>query len=252
MRLFDAQVRLGECLYDYWLDLDQLTKQMDRLDIGRAILCPIRPRDYAFGPANDFIAATVRTDPDRFTGFARVDPWLGEAAIAELQRGIVQLKLRGLLLDPWEDHFVISDPLVDPLVESAAQLKIPIMIAGGYTNFSHPGQIAALAARHPEVLLIATHGGQLNISGLLLADAHDMLQSSPNVIIETSGIYREDFIEDCIAEFGPDRVIFGSSTPIFNQELETLRIRHAHLSDEIKQRIGWQNIVDILERVPKY
>jgi len=244
--LYDAEVRFGQSLYGYQLDLETLNRQMERHGIARAVLCPVRPPSYDLSPANDAVAAAVASDPTRFVGFARVDPWQGERALAELDRAVGDLGLRGLYLDPWEDHFVISDALVDPLVARAAAGKLPVMVTGGYTNFSHPSQLAALARRHPEATIVATHGGQLNISGLLLADAQIMLRLAPNVIIETSGVYREDFIEDCIAEFGPGRVLFGSGTPIFDQGYETLRIRLAHVDDAVKQQIGWDNIARLV------
>src|SRR5262249_34131924 len=178
--------------------------------------------------ANDLVARTVATAPRRCVGFARVDPWRLDKAVAELDRACSQIGLLGVLLDPWEDHFVVSSALVDPVVQRAGELGIPVLLAGGYPNFSHPSQIGVLAARHPHVRFIATHGGQLNISGQLLADARAMLASHPNVTVETSAVYRQDYIEDTVAEFGAERVVFGSGAPVFDQRLEVLRVRMAH------------------------
>jgi predicted TIM-barrel fold metal-dependent hydrolase len=246
VELFDAQVRLGESIYGYSLQLDELCVSMDRLEISRAVLCPVRPAVGAMHDANDLVARAVATDPRRFVGFARVDPWAGASAVTELERGVVELGLRGLLLDPWEDHFVVSSELVDPVVIRADELHIPVLLGGGYPQFSHPSQIGALAARHPGVQFIATHGGQLNISGQLLGDARAMLAACPNVIVETSGVYRLDYIEDTVAEFGAGRVVFGSGAPVFDQRLEVLRIRFAHLPEETKVAIGSANLEKVL------
>jgi predicted TIM-barrel fold metal-dependent hydrolase len=245
--LFDAHVRIGQSLYGYSLEVDELLQHMDRLAIARAVLCPVRPLSGDRASANDLVAHAVNSHSDRFVGFARVDPWHGSMAIDELERGISSLGLRGLLLDPWEDHFVVSSARVDPVVKRAGELNVPVLLAGGYPQFSHPSQIGALAARHPTVQFIATHGGQLNISGLLLADARALLEACPNVAIETSGVYRLDYIEDTVAEFGAGRVVFGSGAPIFDAHLETLRIRLAHLSDEVKLAIGFNNLRDLLD-----
>lgn len=246
MDLFDAHVRIGQSIYGYALTTTDLLRQMDELAIGRAVLCPVRTIMGHRRAANDDVAHAVGSNPDRFVGFARVDPWSGEEAVTELERAITQLGLRGVLLDAWEDHFVISSSTVDPIVSAAGGLHIPVLIAGGYPQFSHPSQIAALAARHPEVQFIATHGGQLNISGLLLSDARAMLQANPNVAIETSGVYRLDYIEDTVAEFGPKRVFFGSGAPVFDARLEVLRVRMAHLSDDVKHAIGFGNLTELL------
>lgn len=246
MELFDSQVRFGESLFGYRLDRQTLLNQMDRLDIRRAVLCPVRPPAYHFAPANEAVAQAVAADPDRFVGFARIDPWQGEQARAELMRATRDLRLRGLFLDPWEDHFAISHPMVHPLIEQAEALHLPVMLAGGYPVVSHPSQIRAMAERFPNVTFITTHAGQLNISGLLLGEAADMMRACPNVVAQTSGVYREDFIEECVAEFGPSRVLFGSGAPIFDQAFETLRIHMAHLSDEVKREIGAETLARIL------
>ena len=119
------------------------------------------------------------------------------------------------------------------------------MLAGGYPGFSHPSQIGDLARQFPDLTIIATHGGQLNISGLLLADAGRMLRKNPNVIMETSGIYREDFIEDTVKELGAGRVLFGSNSPYMDQGFEAQRIRRAHLDDAAKRAMGRENAIAI-------
>lgn len=247
MELFDADVRLGQSLFGYALDLTTLKKNMDRHGIGRAIVSPVRPRTYDLKAANDTIIDAIGLDPEHLVGFARVDPWQGDDAIAEIQRAVGQGGLRGVFLDPWEDHFTVADPMLDPIVQAAVSLGIPVMVAGGYPQFAHPSQIAALARRNPEATIIATHGGQINISGLLLGDAQIMLRTAPNVIINTSGVYREDYLEDTIAEFGAHRVVFGSGAPIFDQPFETQRIHKAHVSDDVKRQIGWDNIARLVD-----
>jgi predicted TIM-barrel fold metal-dependent hydrolase len=246
MLLYDANVMLGESALGYKLDLTTLRAHMLQYGIGRAVLSPARPPSYDLAAANNAVARAVIEEPDRFNGFARIDPWQGAEAVAELDRAITNLGLKGMFLHPWEDRFCISETLVDPLMQRADELGVPVMIAGGYTNVSHPSQIRALATRHPNVAMLATHGGQLNISGMLLSDAQAMLRACPNVQIDTCGVYREDFIEDCIAEFGPGRVVFGSGTPVFHQGFETLRVRFAHLADEVKHQIGWINIEQLV------
>ena len=249
MRLFDADVRLGHSLFGYELDEATLSATMKRLDIERAVVCPVRPKNYDLRAANDDVIKVVQSNPSQWVGFARVDPWQEVEAVAEVRRAVTQGGLRGVFLDPWEDHFSVSASIIDPIVETATSLGIPIMVAAGYPQFSHPSQIAALARRHPNATFIATHGGQINISGLLLTDAQIMLRTAPNVLINTSGVYREDFIEDCVDEFGAHRVLFGSGSPIFDQGFEVLRVLKAHLADETKEQIGWKNISQLVDGV---
>ena len=58
-----------------------------------------------------------------------------------------------------------------------------------------------------------------------------------NVWMETSGIYREDFIEDMAARFGASRIVFGSGSPPLNRDLEMRRAGWAHLEEADRDAI---------------
>ncbi len=240
--LIDAHAHLGTSLFGVENSLEDLLASMEQNEIDQAILVPLKPRDYHFGPENDRIAAAVRATVGKFFGFARVDPWQGQAAVDELRRSIDELGMIGLFLHPFEEQFAANDELSFPLLEVLHESGLPLMIAGGYPTFSHPSQIGDLARQFPDLTIIATHGGQINISGMLLADALRTMQANPNVIMETSGIYREDFIEDTITELGAERVVWGSNAPYMDQGFETTRVRMAHLSDAVKTIIGRDNL----------
>jgi uncharacterized protein len=243
--LIDAHAHIGESLFGYSCSVEALLGSMDAEDIERSVVVALKPRDYHFSPENDRVANAVATHEDRLSGFVRVDPWQREAALGELRRGLDDLNLIGLYLHPFEEQFAANDELIFPLMNGLRERGLPLMIAGGYPTFAHPSQIGDLARQFPEVTIIVTHGGQLNISGLLLGDAAAMLRGNPNVIMETSGIYREDFIEDTISELGADRVVFGSNAPYLDQGFEADRIRYAHVDVATKNRIGRANIAQI-------
>jgi uncharacterized protein len=243
--LIDAHAHIGESLFGHGQSVDGLLTTMDAEQIERAIVMPLKPLAYRFAPENERVAEAVAAHPNRFAGFARVDPWQRDAAARELARGLDELELIGLYLHPFEEQFAANDEVIFPLMEILRERSLPLMLAGGYPGFSHPSQIGDLARQFPNVTIIATHGGQLNISGMLLADAGRMLRANPNVIMETSGIYREDFIEDTVAELGAGRVLFGSNAPYMDQGFEASRIRFAHLDDHAKRLMGRDNIIRI-------
>jgi predicted TIM-barrel fold metal-dependent hydrolase len=243
--LFDAHAHIGRSLFGHEQTVADQLQSMDEHGIARAILVPLKPVGYHLEPENDRIAGAVAAHPDRFVGFARVDPWQGDATLAEARRAL-SLGLVGLFLHPFEEQFAANDEIVFPLMELLRERAYPLLLAGGYPGFSHPSQIGDLARQFPDVTIIATHGGQLNISGLLLADAGRMLRANPNVMMETSGIYREDFIEDTVKELGAERVVFGSNSPYMDAGFETLRVRLAHLSADEKALLGHANLERIL------
>ncbi len=243
--IVDAHVFLGAGLFGYGQTLSEVCANMERLGIDKAILVPVKPRDYHLAPMNDLVADAVRQYPDRFLGLCRVDPWQGEAALAEVRRGFEELGACGLYLDPWEENFQVNDRIVFPLVEQAREYGKPVMVNAGHVRVSHPTQVGDLAARFPTVQFVACNGAQINICGILLFDARRMLEVCPNVVIETAGTYREDFLEEIMTEVGEDRVIFASRSPIYDQPFEMSRVRFAHLSDSQKEKMWGLNALRV-------
>jgi predicted TIM-barrel fold metal-dependent hydrolase len=227
--IIDSHVHAGESLFGHSLSAGEIQKEMDRLGIDRAVLVPFKPPGYHMGPANDLVAGIVRQHPERFLGLGRVDPWQGESALREARRIFERLGLSGLFIHPWEECCPLTAPVLQPLMELAGKAGKPVMISGGHVRVSHPRQVEYLARKHPDVTIIATSGGQIDICGQLMWDAEEMLSACPNVILETSGIYRRDFIEQMSGKLGPERVMFGSGSPYFHQEFEMERITSAQV-----------------------
>lgn len=219
---------------------------MRRLAIERSVICPVQPEDYHLEPANEAIAAAVKTHPDRFRGFCRVDPRRKDRAVEELERSVQELDLAGLFLDPWEEGYPVNGKLVDPVIGAAARLDIPVMIAAGYPWYAHPLQVADLAGRFPDQTFIMTHGGQINISGLALQDAFAAMRDCPNISMEVSGVYRQDFIEAVIAAVGVERVMFGSNCPRMHQEFELERVRSLDLTEDERAQVLGANAARLL------
>jgi predicted TIM-barrel fold metal-dependent hydrolase len=246
--IVDGHVYLGSCLFGYGQSLEEIRSSMDRLGIGRSVLVPVKPRDYHLGPMNELVAEAVSAHPDRFLGLCRVDPWQGAAALAEVRRRFEELGAVGLYLDPWEESFQVNDEIVVPLVEEAARHGRPVVINAGHLRVSHPTQVWDLARRFPNVQFVACNGGQINICGMLLSEARRMLEESPNVVIQTAGTYREDFLEEIVTEVGEERVLFASRSPIYDQEFEMARVRFAHLSEAQKAKLWATNALALFEQ----
>src|SRR2546430_16436798 len=99
--IVDAHTHAGRSLQGYEQTVRTLLDSMDRLGIETAVLCPVRPVDYAYSPENDFIAATARDHTKRFLGLGRVDPRRPDCA-EEAKRCLGHLGLHGIYLHPWE------------------------------------------------------------------------------------------------------------------------------------------------------
>lgn len=241
----DSLTFVGESLFGPAATVDELLRALDASEIERAVVCPVKPPGYRLEEANDEVAAAVARHPDRLAGFARVDPNRSDAA-AELARATGELGLCGLFLHPWEETFRIHEDRVVRLLEGFA---FPVIVAAGYPWLSEGAQVGELARRLPAVDLVATNGCQINISGLGQTDAELALAANENLFVQTTGVYREDFLEGVVAQFGAERLLYASGFPAFDPRLEVLRARWAPgLDDRAKALVLGGNAERLLLR----
>jgi uncharacterized protein len=232
--VIDAHAYIGRSLNGFEQTPEALLAEMDRLGIEQAAICPVRPMDYAYQSQNDLIAKQAAKHPGRFIALGRVDPRQPDAA-KEVERCIGELGAKGIFIHPWEDCFPVSDArLMDPVAEICQERRVPLMIATGYPWVSEGMQVATIPQRFPDLPVIMTNGGQINISGLGAGPASYTLQNYPNTYITTSGVYEELWLLDVWKTVGAGRVLFTSMSPLMDEEFELKRIQWAHTTDEAK------------------
>lgn len=205
---------------EYRMDLDSLIADMDRHGIGGAVLSAAGEyAAYETGQGNRFVADAARRFPERFVGFATINPWSRARGIEELRRAHGE-GLAGLVLHPILQGFEANDPLVFPLVEAALALAMPIYVTGGAPYLAMPYKIADLAGRYPEGRFILGHAGWD-----FHFDVPYCLEACPNLWAETSknGLAN---LEALARKFGSARLLFGSDVPFssYAGEIEKIRL----------------------------
>ena len=243
--IVDGLTILGTSINGYRLKAEGLLASMDSNGIEKSVVVPVQPKTYRLEPENEAIAVTQLRYPDRFIGFCRVDP--RQEAVTELRRCVLQLGLKGLLLHPMEEGYTITEDHVVRLVKEAGSLGIPVIVAAGYPWVAHALQIRSVAEQAEEATIIMSHGGQINISGLAQADAFLAMETCSNLYIGTNGVYRQDFLEECIEAFGPERVLFTSMSPVFHQGFELDRVNSVKMEESARPSVLGGNIIRILE-----
>lgn len=236
--IIDFHTYAGDSLLGYRLPAEELLSTMERHGIAISVVCPMKGLDPYFFEPNRRIADLQRLNAGRLFGYARIDPHLGKEAEAVLALALDAWRLRGLVLHPWEETFAINDPIVFPFVEMTAERGLPVMLETGYPMLSHPMQAADLARRFPGATFIMTHGGQLDGSGYSMVDAEYVMRRTPNLVMETSGLFADELLERLPRELGAHRLIFGSHSPWLNVALELKRIERAHMPESTREAVS--------------
>jgi uncharacterized protein len=218
MNRIDAHVYLGQGEHLQFTE-KELLDQMDEAGVALAVVCPVdRCLAVHNQEGNDLMLEAVQRHPDRLVGMAAANPWYGQAAVRELRRAL-EAGLAGLMLHSLYQGFRLSDPLVDPLLEVAAEYGVPVYVHTGTAGVAEPLHAAELARRFPRINFIMGHAGSSDYG----EDAVYAMGFADNLWMETSrnGPGNYNFFK--LRGLAP-RIVFGSSAPEYIPaiEIETL------------------------------
>jgi uncharacterized protein len=244
--IVDGLTMVGTSINGYRLGVEELLASMASNGIDKGVIAPVQPKSYRLEPENDAVAVEQARYSDRLIGFCRVDPRQGKDAITELRRCVLRLGLKGLLMHPMEEGYTINDRPAVRLAKEAGSLGVPVIVAAGYPWVAHAQQIRSVAEQAEATTIVMSHGGQINISGLAQADAFLAMQACDNLCVGTNGVYRQDFLEECVEAFGPERVLFASMAPVFDQGFELDRVRSIRMEESQRRSVLGENMVRVL------
>ena len=207
-----------------------IIKKMDYAGIDKQVLLPLdlTTQCGCVIVTNDEMAGIVREAPDRFIGFASVDPFRKDA-LEVLDYAFGTLKLKGLKLNPSKQRFFPDNPLMDPIYRKCLEYDKPVMFHAGMSwepntpaKYSKPLCFEEVAINYPGLRMCLAHFGWPWVR-----DTAMMILKYPNVYADTAMLYMDrapDFyrqifkmdlsplwLENCINK----KVMFGSNEPRF-------------------------------------
>ena len=120
-------------------DVDRRLSEMDRKGIDVRVLSLSTPNVYPWRGAeqvriaraiNDALARMVRAHPDRFVGLASLPLADTGAALAELERSVGELGMKGVVIGSNVDGMAMNDARLEPVWARLNALRLPV--------FEHP------------------------------------------------------------------------------------------------------------------
>ena len=132
--------------------------------VGRTIVLGFKSRYLGADIPNPYLAAFVADEPERFIGFAGVDP-TDRFAVQEVDRA-VELGLRGLTLSPSAQDFHPTDTRAMAVYERACEHRLPIVFhQGGHfaarskMEYARPFLLDEVARTFPSLRMVISHLG---------------------------------------------------------------------------------------------
>lgn len=203
---------------------------MDHAGIDKTVLLPLdlTTIDGDTVISNEEIRKLVDIAPDRFIGFASVDPGRKDAAEV-LEYAFKTLNLAGLKLNPSKQKFYPGDERMDPIYRKCVEYNRPILFHSGLSwepdapaRYSRPINFEDVAIKYPTLRFCLAHFGWPFIEETVM-----LMLKYPQVYTDTAMLYMDspkDFYQQVFTKnMGPmwiDRnlnrqVMFGSNAPRF-------------------------------------
>lgn len=243
--IIDAHTHLGPTLKNHSGSLefdavtaDNVVSAMDETGIDVAVLMPPL---YEGGPyddpdyklANYAIGEAYHEYPERFRGYARVNPNRKKAAVDEFLHCLDDYQLHGLILHPdWESFYPTTEPLMWPLAEICAERGLPMSFHVGYYPKCQPMLFVPLAEAFPTVPIYLKHIGYE-----YWRDAIVLAQRYENIYLETAGNTTSGEIYASIREAGANKVCYGSDLPYILPHNVIKKIQSLPISEQEKEAV---------------
>lgn len=240
--IVDAHVHIGKSTrLQIDVDGEFLIRTADKLGFDKICATDLTALFYDMHEGNYLLSREMKKFPDRMLGYATITSTrFGQATLDELDRCRHDYGMTGLKIYSTPD-LSIAEPAMIPVLEKCVELGFPIL---GHLT---PQECEFMLAAVPEARIMMAHsGGQPFAKGdwnraIMAAEKH------PNLYLETaSSTIDTDFLAQAVAALGPDRIVFGTDTPLLDPYTQTARIRSSGLTPAALNQIMCANILRLM------
>jgi uncharacterized protein len=230
---------VGDALTGPW-DNAPLTRYLRRADtagIGLTVLLPTFHSDYRI--ANRRLARIVARQPDRFVGFAFVNPARDAGRVGYLVRTAVEdYGFCGIKVHRHDAR------ITREVCEMARRYRLPVM----YDVMGEVPVVELLATEFPDVPFIIPHLGSFADDWKAQLALIDHLCRHPNIYTDSSGVRRFDLLEEAVRRAGAAKLLFGSDGPWLHPGVELAKIRALGLASDEAMLVLGGNLLRLIRR----
>jgi len=217
-------------------DAGAMVQTMDRLGVD--VLCISGEAgigcDHCAG--NDLVAEATRTYPDRFMGYASINPNHAEEADEELNRCFSDPGFKAVKIHPTFHGYPADGPRYRAAWEFAARRGCPVLAhsQGGDANAT-PKRFDAIAGQYPNVPIILGHAGN-TLAGV--EEAIEVARGRDNIYLDLNfSTYHYGVVEHLVDQVGIDQLVFGSDCSWNSLSYFLGILLFAKIPDEKKEKI---------------
>jgi predicted TIM-barrel fold metal-dependent hydrolase len=242
------------------MSVDDFVKNLDSMGVEKAVIFNLDEETSSgiAGLSNDYYAEIVRTHPEKFIGFAGIDPLKKVKAIKEIRRSY-DLGLRGIAVRPFMCGLPPHHAKMYPIYSACVELDIPIWLhlsinySTNTMEVERPIYLDVVAQDYPELKIIAGHGGWPWINEIVA-----VAWKNPNIYIDIAS-YLPKYIAtkgsgwEPLLHFGnnvlQDKILFGSTWLFMGMSIKQLaeEVIKLPLKEGVKRKWLYENAARLFD-----
>ena len=221
---------------------EDLLTEMDRVGIAEAVVYASQARMSHPSDGNGRVLEMIRGNPRLHASWVLLPPGTGEQPDpTDLVTQMRANDVRVARIFPDEHRFVLLERTFRPLLEALAEARVPLLIDVGRAGWSGINldwrEIFTIAEAHPRLpLVLLREGGSTH---RILSSVWDQF---PNIHLETSYMQESRVIEEIAGRFGPERLLFGTSMPVYDPGGPLSLLQGAQITPEQRADIAGNNL----------
>lgn len=221
---------------------DDFVRDYDYYGIAAGLVHHASAVEYHQDYGNRRLLDEIEGQPRLIPQWVLLPHHTGEIAPAdEIIPEMLELGVRAARVYPNRHGFDLSDDICGPLLKLLAEKRVPLF--ADVTELGI-GAAVSLCGRYPELPVVLC--GLAWSTDRVLEPA---LEKAPNLLIETHAYQGHRAYERVVAQFGAERLIFGSGLPDCSPGAAVMMSLYEDISDEDRAKIAGGNLLRLIREV---
>jgi len=244
LAFFDCNCFIGRTtapLPTHRFHVEDLLEEMDWCGIARALVTHSLSKEYDPRFGNERVVRETKGRPQLCPCYVLLPPATKELPPPErLLQEMAEVGARAVRLFPRQHNYSLSEWGAGALLEFCAENALPVFLDLEETDWQ---QIEAVCAAFPTLqLTLLRIGYRADRFFFPLLERHEGLR------LEVSYYQAHRGLEEVVARFGPERLVYGSGWPHFSPGAGIAAVLYAEISDSDKAKIAAGNLERLLKK----
>lgn len=220
----------------------EVLAEMDRAGVDQALVWHIAQHDVAPQTGNGMLADAVAGQPRLFGCWSVLPNQAREfPAPDELFARMRAARVVALRVFPGSHRFLLNDVSMGDLLSAMSSRRVPLLLSLK-RGVTWP-VIYDLMASFPALTCVVCDHGCWGEDRMF----RPLLETYPNLYIDTAQYLLDGGIEALVSDYGPDRVLFGSGFPESYFGGMMVALKHARIPPAAKEAIAHGNLDRLIE-----